>query len=414
MEKDKAKELYEAGKMISLAAYTGNNKHAGLLIKKTSKGMTYYMKYRDENNKVVKKAITGIQNLKQSKALEIFDDVKRNIKKIKEGKPPEKKRKNDKLKTLNEMAYYYFENKKFKSVEKEKSRYNYYFREKELATKLFNLVEIEELLDYQDELQKMVPDHIIRTERAGKVSSYPNKTLSNKTINNTMALASAIVEFALYKRKYFGINPFRFVDKLEVDNVKMKRMKKHEIETYLELLKKYDDDRDQYRIGYLYGLLALTTGARVQTLLSIEIENIDFEEREINIYNHKSEKEYICHIVSDTVADTIKEIIIKNGYPDRQYLFCPKDSQERYKNYPKYVKTILDRHINSARKISDKLTIRDLRNVFATRLINKGMNLSYIQNLLNHTSPTMTSRYARMLDKTGGDELKDMFGDVKL
>ena len=34
------------------------------------------------------------------------------------------------------------------------------------------------------------------------------------------------------------------------------------------------------------------------------------------------------------------------------------------------------------------------------------MNLSHIKNPLNHKKPTMTTRYAQMLDTTGGDELK--------
>jgi hypothetical protein len=42
------------------------------------------------------------------------------------------------------------------------------------------------------------------------------------------------------------------------------------------------------------------------------------------------------------------------------------------------------------------------------------MPLSYIQNLLDHTTPNMTLRYAIMLDKTGGDELKKIFEGMSL
>jgi len=62
----------------------------------------------------------------------------------------------------------------------------------------------------------------------------------------------------------------------------------------------------------------------------------------------------------------------------------------------------------------DRLAVRDLRNVFATRLINEGMNISHIQHLLNHKTPTMTMRYAQLLDTTGGDELKDIFNKIKM
>jgi site-specific recombinase XerD len=118
--------------------------------------------------------------------------------------------------------------------------------------------------------------------------------------------------------------------------------------------------------------------------------------------------------VSDHIADIIQEVIYSNGIPNRKYLFCLLGSESRYKNYPNPVRRILDSVINDTRDDKNKLTVRDFRNVFATRLINKGMNLSHIQNLLNHKTPAMTMRYARMLDTTGGDELKEMFVGVKL
>jgi hypothetical protein len=75
--------------------------------------------------------------------------------------------------------------------------------------------------------------------------------------------------------------------------------------------------------------------------------------------------------VSDHIADIIQEVIYSNGIPNRKYLFCLLGSESRYKNYPNPVRRILDSVINDTRDDKNKLTVRDFRNVFATRLIKK-------------------------------------------
>ena len=248
--------------------------------------------------------------------------------------------------------------------------------------------------------------------------------MSNKTVNSVIALCSTIVEFARKKGKYKGDNPFFYVEKLKVDNIRIKKMTEEEIEKYLKSLHTADirytrdiawHDTTPYRISYLFALLALTTGARVQTLLNIKIsKDLDFEKKEIALYNFKTDTPYIGHIVSDKVTEVIKEIINNNGFPNREYLFCIKGTENKYVNYPNPVRHKLDSIINKDRMGDELLTVRDLRNVFATRLINRGMPLSFIQNLLSHKTPNMTARYAQMMKGTGGAELKQDFSDMKL
>ncbi len=142
------------------------------------------------------------------------------------------------------------------------------------------------------------------------------------------------------------------------------------------------------------------------------MEDISFTDKTISLYNYKTDTPYFGHIVSDEVENTLKEYC-KNKKPE-DYIFYNYKTQKVYDGYPIIVKRKLDEIINNSREPKDRLAVRDFRNVFATRLINKGMNLSHIQNLLNHKTPNMTSRYAQLLDKTGGEELKQMFEGVNL
>ena len=384
------------------------------MVKETSKGLTYYMKYRDHNNKVVKKAIRGIENITHNKALTEFNRVKKEVADIKAGIAPEQKKDKNKFNTLNDLADYYFENHEFKRKKESRNEYNFHCINEEFTSKPLFTVSKDDLLEFRNKLKKK---NVSRWIYGVGLTVDKTKTLSPKKVNNVMALCSTIIKYAIEHEKYKGENPFRLVKKLKVDNVRLKLMSEEEIELYLTTLKNYKPTKKIHtintKLAYLFALLALTTGARVQTILNIKIEDIDFDNKIIHLYNFKTETPYIGHIVSDDVESVLREVV-KLFDGKSEYIFYSIDTRQRYKNFPRLVKRVLDEKINSQRKEIDYLTVKEFRNVFATRLINKGMNLSYIQNLLNHKTPTMTQRYAQLLDKTGGEELKKMFDGVRL
>ena len=231
-------------------------------------------------------------------------------------------------------------------------------------------------------------------------------------------MCNTIIKYCIRHERYKGDNPFNYMKRIKFDNVSLKQMSEEEIEGYLDALKnaKYSFVRSDYKhsleLGYLFALLALTTGARKRTILQIKVQDIKFNDKEISLYNYKTDEPYVGHIVSDEVGDTLKEHC-KNKEPE-DYIFYNYKTQKVYDGYPIIVKRKLDAVINHSRDQKNRLAVRDFRNVFATRLINKGMNLSHIQNLLNHKTPNMTARYAQMLDTTGGEELKQMFSGMKL
>lgn len=390
--------------MVSLAKFTGKDKYSGLLIKQTEKGPTYYMKYRDENNKVVKKAIKGIPNITHEKALKEFNRVKLEISNIKENKPIKRERVSE-FKTLKEMANFYFSTHDFRSKENEEQRFKKHCEEQEFNTKLFSLITFDELDEWVEKLRKTKPANVNDPKS--------KKTLSAKSISNILTLCITIVKYAKQNRKYHGEILFDQVKKPKVDNVKLKQMSEDEIEFFFQKLSESDSKRKgTYTVGYLYGLLALSLGAREQTILNIKKDDIDYDKDIIHLYNFKTETKYLGHIGNKKIADTLKQISRCNNQSD--YLFYNFQTKKPYRKAPVIVRQMLDKYINKDRDDDSIITVRDLRNVFATRLINKGMDLAFIQNLLSHKTPTMTTRYAQMLDTTGGDELKEMFKDINL
>lgn len=441
------------GDIKSLAEFEGV-KFSGILIKKNIKDYSYLIKYRNEVKKVIKKVIKE-KNMTKRKALTALNKAKNDVLNLKDGISPIKEANKNKLTNINEMADYYFINNPTKSSEKERRRYNFHIEGRDFASKYIFLITTDELENFIKILSKTEPNHLERTKRKKETEAnhlektkqkketepnhtektkqkkdddnkneifYKNKFLSPKSINIIIDLCKTVINYSIKKGKYKGENPFANLDKPPVNNVKLKLMNDDEMKLYFKALEnadiRYARDIDEfkkkpYRISLLFALLALTTGARVQTILNIKIRDIDFNDNIIHLLNKKvNDKLYIGHIASDSIKEIIKEIINNNGYPNREYLFCVYETEKKYVNYPNPVKNILDKTININRSGDSILTVRDLRNVFATNLINKKVPLSSIQNLLNHTTPNMTVRYAQMLEKTGGDDVKQHLGNI--
>ena len=143
-------------------------------------------------------------------------------------------------------------------------------------------------------------------------------------------------------------------------------------------------------------LLLLRTGMRIGELLNVKVGDIVTRERKILIY--LGEKNYQGRVVYYSEdARTALEQWLEESKPDREYLFYSRNREVLcYGAAWKIMKDLLVKADLAGKGYS----LHSLRHTFATDMLNAGLRLEVLQQILGHRSIEITRRYARMSDTT--------------
>jgi len=160
------------------------------------------------------------------------------------------------------------------------------------------------------------------------------------------------------------------------------------------LLSVIDDVRDRAMV-----LMLLRTGMRIGEVLSLRVNDVDLSDRTVKIY--EGEKNSIGRVVylSEDARHALVEWM-QERKPERSCLFYGWRGEMTYgaarKRFVKYL-------IRAG--LADKgYTLHCLRHTLATDLLNAGMRLECLQELLGHSSLEVTRIYARLSDATREEE----------
>ena len=134
---------------------------------------------------------------------------------------------------------------------------------------------------------------------------------------------------------------------------------------------------------------AYSAGLRVSEVTNLKLTDIDAERMQLFIQNAKGQKDrfvMLSPIVLDVLRNYVKELRPKPV----KYLFEGAIAGEAYG-----IRSA-QKIFNEAKKmagIRKKITFHGLRHSFATHLLEKGVDVKYIQELLGHFSIKTTQRY---------------------
>ena len=147
-------------------------------------------------------------------------------------------------------------------------------------------------------------------------------------------------------------------------------------------------------------LVLLRTGMRIGELLHTLVSEVSVKERRIEIYEaQKTQVGRVVYLSEDAVV-ALKAWLRKRESQKKYLIYSPG---RQTLSYPA-ARMMFQKHLGKAGLLHKGYTLHCLRHTFATELLNAGMRLECLQQLLGHESVEMTRRYAKLTDKTREEE----------
>ena len=289
--------------------------------------------------------------------------------------------------TLNDLADFYFDSQNGKSTHKWLGKFNLRIRnsigEKDVAH-----IDTKTLESFRQSLIKA--------------------NLAPSTTNCYIDIISAIFNYGIRNETYNGNNPTRLLRKLKVDNRRERFLSKTEI---IALLNYIGDDPTLF----LFTKLALSTGARFQTILNIKKMHVDLENRIISLCDFKNESHYNGYITDDDLFDVLSNrmkvigasdyLIREDGVRDLTKYISRKMSSAFYDLFNYELDPTTDKDYRKR-----KVVIHTLRHTMLSHLGLKGVSPFEIKQLSNHKSLSMVERYVKLNPESGREKVEGLYG----
>lgn len=217
---------------------------------------------------------------------------------------------------------------------------------------------------------------------------------SNKTLNQIITLAKAILKFSQAEYGIYNKNLENF-KLLKTDNARERFLSKEEIKRLKEALKQYSE-------LLLFVNLSLCTGGRLMTILSIAKKDINIKTRTITLKDFKSSSVYAGFLDDET-----QNLILKKWDKLKE---DDKIIQKSKKGIVYRLRSILNGLFNKEdEERKQKVVIHTLRHTFASHLAIKGVSIQIIQKLLNHKDIKMTMRYSHLMPHSGKEAVENLW-----
>lgn len=158
-------------------------------------------------------------------------------------------------------------------------------------------------------------------------------------------------------------------------------------EEVLEILRVAKNLKHRATLALIY-----SSGLRVGELISLKLHNIDIDRRQLVVRQGKGRKDRVVILAEGFIG------LLKNYYttyrPKHFFIENPKGGPYSAGS----VRQFLKRYCKAA-GIKKTVTPHTLRHSFATHLIENGVGLRYVQDLLGHSKPETTMIYTHVARK---------------
>lgn len=337
----------------------------------------FIIRYRENNKDKLKTIGKYSQGIRINYCKQIRNEI---ITKLRLGEEPPviAKTKKKKIVTLNDLSEIYFKEKEMDVRDIEKIKRSY-------------INHIKPYLGHYD-VEEIKPDDIKELQKLKR------KVLAERTVNAIIQIIGAIFNISIQKEIFNGNNPVnKSIKRINVDNKRERYLTLDEIEILLNEVK-----HEEYL--YLFVHLALQTGARLGTILTITKKDIKLESNSVQLKDHKNNSTYLGFFNSELkklLSKRIQSFNINDPIIDR--------GGQVIKNR---LTKIFNKHFNHGLEKDDRknrVVTHTLRHTFASHLAIKGTPIYTIQKLMNHKDITMTLRYAKLAPDSGKEMVLKLY-----
>lgn len=221
--------------------------------------------------------------------------------------------------------------------------------------------------------------------------------ISATTLQSRIRYLSSFFDF-LVNEEYIDRNPTSKIERVMVE----KKIKRAFSDADIEALRKAcDNKRDRAYIEFLY-----STGTRVTESLSLDVKDVNFSEGEVIVFG-KGHKERVVYL-SDTASKYLQEYLEDRYAQPDEPLFTHQVNHQRMT--PRGAQVLL-------KEVGDKAGVENVhphrfRRTMATHLLDRGMPIEQIKEVLGHERLDTTMIYCNVNSGKVKASFKERFNEM--
>ena len=246
-------------------------------------------------------------------------------------------------------------------------------------------------LDFYGKSGKRGLGEMERVELEAFIEHEQDRGLRISTVRTRLACIIAFLHFLMEQDIVPGSLLKRGI-KLKLPEVLPRAMNPSDVRKLLWVI---EETRDRALF-----LLLLRTGIRIGEALGLRLNDLDIRQRKVHLY--EGEKNSMGRVVylSDDALFAIK-LWLRRRKKDKEFVFYGQSNGHLCYSTGRY---LFMQYLKKAGLDQKGYTVHCLRHTFASELLNAGMRLECLQQLLGHQDIEVTRRYARLTDTTREEE----------
>ncbi len=246
-------------------------------------------------------------------------------------------------------------------------------------------------LSYLKEQGRTYLETITRDDLSGFIEHEQDRGMQPKTVSTRLRLLYAFVSY-LVDQEVVHPDLLKRKIRVKVPDALPRAIDPEEIKQILAVIGKVRD--------WAMILVLLRTGMRIGELLNTRMSEVNLREKRLTIMEAQKTGVGRVAYLSEDACKALK-VWLKRRDPEKEYLFY---GQGRQRLSYTAARMRFAKYLEEAGLAHKGYSLHCLRHTCATELLNAGMRLECLQQLLGHSSIEMTRRYARLTDNTRREE----------